>query len=112
MQTNSSLVSGSRQQSITPEIAEALKTLRSNDFRLESEFHPFGDWESRLEMAEELRALLDDLEEAQADEVARIAANLEDEATDFSTWDTRTDAAERMRRVVRALETPRQEVAV
>jgi hypothetical protein len=88
---------------VSPEIREAIHTLRAADFQLESEFHPF-DWESRLELADELRETLDELSDAQADEVARVAADLEDESEDFSTWDARTDASARIRRVVRSIE--------
>jgi hypothetical protein len=47
MHTNTNPVPVTRQQSpVTPEIAEALKTLRAADFRLEQTYFPFGDWES------------------------------------------------------------------
>lgn len=118
MQENLSPDAGTRQPQhhITPEIAEALRTLRTNDFRLESEYHLFGDWESRLEVAEELRALLDDLGDSQVDELAHVINDLEDESEDFSMWETRCHAAARIRRVMRDLkgndETETEEVTV
>ena len=91
------------QSQIMPEIAEALKTLRAADFRLEAEYFAL-DWESRCELAEELRAALDDLNDAQADVIARVAEDLDDEVEDFSQWGTRADAASRVRTVIRSLE--------
>lgn len=93
---------------VTPEIADALRTLKASEFRLEAEFYAL-DIESRFELAEELRAMLDDLDDAQVDEVARVISDLEDiDGEDFSTWDTRTDASARIRRVVRSLESNRR----
>jgi hypothetical protein len=89
---------------VTPEIAEAMRTLRAADFRLESEYHAFGDWESRIELADGLRATLDDLDERQADVIARVADDLDSELEDFSEWDTRCDAARRVRTVIRSVE--------
>ena len=84
---------------VTPEIAEAL---RRSTFQLEAEYFPM-DWESREELAEELRATLDELGDAEADVIARVAEDLSDESEDFSTWETRTDAARRVRLVIRSL---------
>ena len=104
MQTNPITVPVARQhQPVTPEIAETLKTLRAADWRLEAEYFAF-DWESRLELAEELRSTLDDLGDAQADVIARVAEDLHSELEDFSEWETRADAASRVRRVIRSLE--------
>jgi hypothetical protein len=89
-------------QEITPEIAEALKTARHAEFRLEAEYFHM-DWESRLELAEELYALCDELPDELADITGRVASDLESELEDFSTWDTRTDAAEHMRQIIRVL---------
>jgi erythromycin esterase-like protein len=96
---------------VSPEISEALRTLKASEFRLEAEFYAL-DLESRLELADELRATLDDLSDAEADEIARVASDLEDESEDFSTWETRCDASARIRRVVRSLESNKQEVTV
>lgn len=105
MQTNINPVPAARQhQPITPETHAALRTLRAANFQLESEYHPFGDWESRLELAAELRATLDDLSDAQADVIACVAEDLDDEAEDFSQWETRAGAASRVRTVIRSLE--------
>src|SRR5205085_5750772 len=82
---------------VSPEISEALRTLKASEFRLEAEYYAL-DFESRFELADELRATLDDLDDAEADEIARVAADLEDEAEDFSSWDTRCDASARIRR--------------
>jgi hypothetical protein len=111
MQTNLTTVPASRQQSITPEIAEALKTLRAADFRLEQTYFPFGDWESRLELAEELRDILDDLPTDElADMTAAVVRDLESEGEDFGDWPVRCDAAQRLRRVMRHLESDGEEV--
>jgi hypothetical protein len=59
----------------TPEIREALRTLRSSEFRLEADYFHL-DVESRFELAAELRATLDDLTDPQADEVARVINDL------------------------------------
>ena len=91
---------------VTPEIAEAL---RRSTFQLEAEYFPM-DWESREELAEELRATLDDLDDAEADVIARVAEDLSDETEDFSSWDTRSDAARRVRLVIRSLEPEPKEV--
>jgi hypothetical protein len=96
---------------VSPEISEALRTLKASEFRLEAEFYAL-DLESRLEFADELRATLDDLSDAEADEIARVASDLEDESEDFSTWETRTDASARIRRVVRSIESGRKEAHV
>jgi hypothetical protein len=88
---------------VSPEVYEALRTARAFEFRLEAEFYHL-DWESRLELADELRDLCDILDDEQADVIARVASDLEDESEDFSTWETRSDAASRIRRVVRSLE--------
>jgi hypothetical protein len=94
-----------RQSQFTPEIHEALKTLRAADFRLEQTYFPFGDWESRLELAEELRAILDELPSDElADMTAAVVRDLESEGEDFGDWTIRCDAAERLRRVARHLE--------
>jgi hypothetical protein len=103
MSVNIRPVSGSGQSPITPEIGEALKTARQAEFRLEAEYFAL-DWESRLELAEELYALCADLDDAQADAIGRVAADLESELEDFSTWETRCDAAARVRAVIRSLE--------
>ena len=104
MQTHTIPVTPARQQStITPEIHDTLKTLRAADFRLEAKYFAL-DWESRLELAEELRATLDDLDERQADVTGRVASNLESELEDFSAWETRAGAASRVRTVIRSLE--------
>lgn len=47
--------------SVPPEIREALRTLRAASFRLEAEYYSL-DWESRIELAGELRSTLDDRE--------------------------------------------------
>jgi hypothetical protein len=93
----------------SPEVYEALRTARAFEFRLEAEFYHL-DWESRLELADELRALTDILDDEQADVIARVASDLEDESEDFSAWATRADAARRVRQVIRSLESSRQEV--
>lgn len=106
MQTNLIPVPAARQhQPLTREIDDALKTLRAADFRLESDYFPFGDWESRLELAEELRAVLDELPSDElADMTARVVSDLESESEDFGDWTIRCDAAERLRRVARVLD--------
>lgn len=105
MFTNLTPVAPQNQSQITPEITEALKTLRGADFRLEADYSPFGDWESRLEMAEELRGILDELPSDElADMTARVVNDLESEAEDFGDWTIRCNAAERLRRVMRHLE--------
>lgn len=86
-----------------PEIHEAMQTLRAADFRLEAEYFAF-DWEARLELAEELRGTLNDLDERQADVLARVAEDLDDECEDFSQWETRSEAAARVRTVIRSIE--------
>jgi hypothetical protein len=96
---------------VSPEIAEALRTLKASEFMLEAEYYAL-DLESRLEFADELRATLDDLSDAEADEIARVASGLEDESEDFSRWETRCDASARIRRVVRSIESQKQEVRV
>ncbi|MFL6285721.1 MAG: hypothetical protein ACJ74Q_21495 [Pyrinomonadaceae bacterium] len=89
---------------VTPEIAEALRTLKAADWRLEAEYFSL-DIESRFEFAEELRATLDALDDNHVDELARVIGDLEDiDGEDFTSWDTRTDAAERIRRVIRSVE--------
>jgi DNA-binding transcriptional regulator GbsR (MarR family) len=103
---NQAKVSGA----VTPEIAEALRMLRASEFRLEAEYFHL-DIESRFELAADLRATLDDLDDRQADEIARVAADLEDESEDFSEWETRADASARIRRVVRSIESESKEVA-
>lgn len=91
--------------STSPEVYEATRiTLRASAFRLDSEYHPFGDWESRLELAEELRGTLDDLSDSQVDEVARVINTLEDESEDVSSWDERIELSKRIRRVARSIE--------
>ncbi len=105
MQTNLSTTAAAVKGEVTPEIREALRTLKATDFRLEAEYFPFGDWESRLEMAEELRAVLDDLPtDEQADIVAGVVRDLDDETEDFGDWHTRCAAAERLRLVIHNLE--------
>lgn len=89
---------------MSPEIAEAVRTFRASAFQLESEYHPFGDWESRLELAEELRATLDDLTDEQVDEVARVIGTLEDETEEVYSWDERIELSNRIRRVARSIE--------
>ena len=97
-------VPATRQSLTPPEVRDAIRTLRAADFRLESENHLF-DWESRLEMADELRAVLDDLPSDElADITAGVVRDLDDELEDFSEWPTRCEAAGRLRRVARALE--------
>jgi len=103
MQTHTNPDSAHRQPQIAPDLAEALKTARAAEFRLEAEYFAL-DWEGRLELAEELYALCNDLDDAQADVVARVASDLESELEDFSTWETRCDAAARVRAVIRSLE--------
>src|SRR4051794_30448841 len=90
--------------STSPEVYEALRTLRASEFRLEAEFYSL-DIESRFEFAEELRTTLDTLDDNHVDELARVIDDLEDiGGADFSSWDVRTDAAARIRRVVRSIE--------
>ncbi|MFL6283549.1 MAG: hypothetical protein ACJ74Q_10460 [Pyrinomonadaceae bacterium] len=90
--------------SVTPEIADALRTLKASEFRMEAEFYSL-DIESRFEFAEELRTTLDDLADSHVDELARVIDDLEDiGGADFSSWDERTDAAARIRRVIRSVE--------
>ena len=96
---------------VTPEIADALHTLKASEFRLEAEYYAL-DFESRFELADKLRATLDELSDAEADEIARVASDLEDESEDFSTWDARTDASARIRRVMRSIESGRKEAHV
>jgi hypothetical protein len=94
----------SRQSQSTPEIREAIRTLRSTDWNLEAEYFHL-DWASRLELADELRGVLDELPtDEQADVVAGVVRDLESDFEDFSDWTTRCEAAERLRRVVRQLE--------
>jgi hypothetical protein len=107
MQTNPNAVPASRQQQITPEIAEAIKTARSASWRLEAEYFSL-DWESRLELADELRAMLDELPDEAADIAAGVARDLDDETEDFSDWEVRSEASERMMRVARALESTQE----
>lgn len=91
---------------MSPEIAEAL---RRSEFTLEAEYFPM-DWESREELADDLRSMLDELDDPQADVIARGVEDLGDEGEDFSEWETRTDAARRVRCVIRSIESNRQEV--
>jgi hypothetical protein len=92
----------------SPEIREALRTLKASEWRLEAEYFSL-DTESRFELAVELRSTLDDLNDEQVDELARVINDLEDiDGADFSTWDARTDASARIRRVVRSLESDRR----
>lgn len=94
----------------SPEIAEALRTLKASEFRLEAEFYAL-DIESRFEFAEDLRTTLDVLDDNHVDELARVIGDLEDiGGADFSSWDERTDAAARIRRVVRSIESGNGEV--
>jgi erythromycin esterase-like protein len=89
---------------VTPEIHEALRTLKASEFRLEAEFYSL-DIESRFEFAEDLRTTLDVLDDNHVDELARVINDLEDiDGADFSSWDERTDAAARIRRVIRSVE--------
>jgi erythromycin esterase-like protein len=89
---------------VTPEIHEALRTLKASEFRLEAEFYSL-DIESRFEFAEELRTTLDALDDNHVDELARVIDDLEDiDGADFTSWDERTDAAARIRRVIRSVE--------
>lgn len=103
MQANLTHVPATRQPQITPEIHDALKTARHIEFRLEAEYFNL-DWSSRLELAEELRRLSDDLADSLADVALRVASDLDDEAEDFSEWETRADASRRMRQIIRTLE--------
>jgi hypothetical protein len=93
----------SRQLHVTPEIAEAIRTARSASWRLEAEYFAF-DWEARLELAEGLREMLDELPEDLADVTAIVVADLESDHEDFSDWTTRSDASRRMLSVAHALE--------
>jgi hypothetical protein len=96
----------------SPEVYEALRTLHASEFRLEAEYYHL-DAEGRFELADELRATLDDLGDAQVDELARVIDDLEDlSSADFSTWDVRCDASARIRRVVRSIESGRKEAHV
>lgn len=88
---------------MTPEIRDALRTLRAADFWLEAEYYHLNDWDSRLELAEELRGTLDGLTDEQADVIACVCEDLDDETEDFSEWDTRADAARRVRTVIRSI---------
>jgi erythromycin esterase-like protein len=89
---------------VTPEIHEALRTLKASEFRLEAEFYSL-DIKSRFEFAEDLRTTLDTLDDNHVDELARVINDLEDiDGADFSSWDERTDAAARIRRVIRSVE--------
>lgn len=109
MQTNLNPESGSRQQSITPEIADALKTASAVSFNLSAEYFNL-DWESREELARELWALGDRLDDDRLADVAfAVARDLEDESEDFSAWETRSDAARRVSQIARSL-SPAQEV--
>jgi hypothetical protein len=101
MQNLTTIPAPRQQSTITPEITEALKTLRSADWRLEAEYFHL-DLESRFELAEELRSTLDDLDDRQADVIARVAEDLDSE--DFSEWETRCDAASRVRTVIHSIE--------
>jgi erythromycin esterase-like protein len=90
--------------SVSPEIADALRTLKASEFRLEAEFYSL-DIESRFEFAEEFRTTLDTLDDNHVDELARVIDDLEDiDGADFSSWGERTDAAARIRRVIRSVE--------
>lgn len=94
-----------RQLSISPETADALRTARAVHFRLEDEYHPF-DWEERLENA----ALLHELAEAEdvparARELAAAAEmRLESEAFDFSDWRDRFETIGFVRDVIATLQ--------
>ena len=103
MSTNLTLVTPQNQSQFTPEIAEALKTSRHIEFRLEAEYFSL-DLESREELAAELYALTNELPDHLADVAARVAQDLQDETEDFSAWDTRSDASRRVRQIVRGLE--------
>lgn len=103
MSTNFTPNASASQSQITPEIAEAIKTARAASFRFEAEYFAF-DWESRFEMAEELRGLLDELPDDLADATARVAEDLESDHEDFSDWGTRSAASRRMLSVAKALE--------
>ncbi|MFL6282745.1 MAG: hypothetical protein ACJ74Q_06215 [Pyrinomonadaceae bacterium] len=71
--------------STSPEVYEALRTLRASEFRLEAEFYTLDD--------------------NHVDELARVIDDLEDiGGADFSSWDERTDVAARIRRVIRSVE--------
>ena len=97
---------------VSPEISEALRTLKASEFRLEAEYFSL-DIESRFEFAEDLRTTLDTLDDNHVDELARVIDDLEDiGGADFSSWDERCDAAARIRRVVRSLESSRKEAHV
>lgn len=111
MQTNLTTNRAASQSQITPEIAEAIKTARSASWRFEAEYFAL-DYESREEMALELRGLLDELPDDLADITATVAADLESEHEDFSDWGTRSDASRRMLQVAHALESSQQGVTV
>lgn len=102
MSTNLTHIPAASQPISTPEIHDALKTLRCADFRLEAEYYHL-DFEAREELAAELFAACDDLTDEQADVIGRVASDLQDESEDFSAWDTRTDAAARVRTVINSI---------
>jgi hypothetical protein len=97
---NLNLVTSTRQ--VSPEIADALKTARFASFRLEDEFAPF-DWEARLELADELRQLSENLPEELAPVAREVARRVEDEASDFGDWEERLAAANMVRAVITGL---------
>jgi hypothetical protein len=92
-----------RQSQISPEIHEALRTIRAAEHRLERETFIF-DIEARLEMAAELADTLAELPDELADATGRVILALDDETETFEDWGTRCDAAARLRGVVRGLE--------
>jgi hypothetical protein len=94
---------------VSPEIDDALRTAHAAEFRLENEYHIF-DWEARLELAEDLRGLAEELPDELAAVASGVAEALESDAADFSDWETRCYAAGRCRVIVRGLKSNRQEV--
>ena len=82
------------QEPAAPEIREALRAARYVHSRLEDEFEPFG-WEQRLELAHEMRLLIEDApEEVGIVSLARaVEFHLESETCDLEAWEERLDTA-------------------
>src|SRR2546423_11445177 len=79
-------------QTISPEIRDALRTARHVEFRLEAEYYAL-DWESRLELAAEVREIAAASEGRTRQLAEAVEFVLESELYDLSDWDERTDAA-------------------
>lgn len=102
--TQYAITPASRQEHASPEINEALRTARYVRHRLEDEFEPFG-WEERIELAHEVRQLIEDApEEADITKLARaVEFQLESESYDFETWEERLDTVNLVTAIIAGL---------